>query len=80
MGIGSADEFLRIPMFGMVEGRNVSDSAAILIYQLSERVRHTVEGCRMSADEQAEVLYGWMRRSVKNSEEILRRRFGEGGY
>lgn len=78
--IRSADEFLRIPMCGMVESLNVSASAAILIYQLSERVRHTVEGWRMSADEQAEVLYGWMRRSVKDSEEILRRRFGEGGY
>ena len=78
--IRSADEFLRIPMCGMVESLNVSASAAILIYQLSERVRHTVEGWRMSADEQAGVLYGWMRRSVKDSEEILRRRFGEGGY
>ena len=31
----SADEFLRIPMCGMVESLNVSASAAILIYMLS---------------------------------------------
>ena len=40
--IAGADEFLRIPMCGMVESLNVSASAAILIYMLSERVRLTV--------------------------------------
>lgn len=34
-----ADEFLRIPMCGMVESLNVSASAAILLYSLSTRVR-----------------------------------------
>ena len=40
--IAGADEFLRIPMCGMVESLNVSASAAILIYMLSERMRLTV--------------------------------------
>lgn len=69
----SADEFLRIPMCGMVESLNVSASAAILTYMLSERMRHTVEGWRLTCGEQEEVLYRWMCRSVKNSEEILER-------
>ena len=33
--IAGADEFLRIPMCGMVESLNVSASAAILVYMLS---------------------------------------------
>lgn len=73
----SADEFLRIPMCGMVESLNVSASAAILIYMLSERMRRQVEGWNMTAAEQAATLYGWMCRSVKDSEEILKRTFGE---
>lgn len=77
--VAAADEFLRIPMCGMVESLNVSASAAILIYMLSERVRLTVPGWRMPLALQAEVLERWMRRSVKDSEEILRRRFGSGG-
>ena len=77
--VAAADEFLRIPMCGMVESLNVSASAAILIYMLSERVRLTVPGWRMPLASQAEVLERWMRRSVKDSEEILRRRFGSGG-
>lgn len=75
--LASADEFLRIPMCGMVESLNVSASAAILIYMLSERMRCQVEGWNMTAAEQAATLYGWMCRSVKDSEEILKRTFGE---
>lgn len=75
--LASADEFLRIPMCGMVESLNVSASAAILIYMLSERMRRQVEGWNMTAAEQAATLYGWMCRSVKDSEEILKRTLGE---
>ena len=75
--IASADEFLRIPMCGMVESLNVSASAAILIYMVSERIRLTVDGWRMTPAEQAEVLDGWMRASVKDAEAILIRKFGE---
>ena len=75
--VASADEFLRIPMCGMVESLNVSASAAILIYQLAQRVREQVGGWRLSADEHAELLYRWMRTSVADADAILRRRFGD---
>ncbi|MEG0807209.1 MAG: RNA methyltransferase [Alistipes sp.] len=71
----AADEFLRIPMCGLVESLNVSASAAILIYMLSERVRQTVEAWPMRADEQAEVLYRWLCRSVHDAPAILARKF-----
>ncbi|WP_295936016.1 RNA methyltransferase [uncultured Alistipes sp.] len=74
--IASADEFLRIPMCGMVESLNVSASAAILIYTLSERMRLTVKNWQMSEAEQAEVLYRWMQSSVKDAAPILERKFG----
>ena len=73
--IASADEFLRIPMCGMVESLNVSASAAILIYMLSERMRLTVGEWRMTDAQQAETLFGWMRRSVKDADAILQRKF-----
>ena len=74
--IAGADEFLRIPMCGMVESLNVSASAAILIYMLSERVRLTVGDWRMAEARQAEVLYRWMMSSVKDAGGILARKFG----
>lgn len=70
--IASADEFLRIPMCGMVESLNVSASAAILIYMLSERVRLSAVDWQMSRADEAAVLDRWMRRSVKDSEAILK--------
>lgn len=72
----AADEYLRIPMCGMVESLNVSASAAILIYQLSQRVREQVEGWQLTEEEQTRLLYDWTRLSVKDAGRILERKFG----
>lgn len=72
----AADEYLRIPMCGMVESLNVSASAAILIYQLAQRVRAQVEGWPLTEEEQTRLLYDWTRLSVKDAGRILERKFG----
>ena len=74
--IAAADEFLRLPMCGLVESLNVSASAAILIYMLSERMRQQVEGWRLAPVEHDELLLRWLCRSVKDAEGILTRHFG----
>ena len=73
--IASAEEFLRIPMCGMVESLNVSASAAILIYQLTERMRRTVSGWQLDEATRTELLYRWMYGSVKDAPRILERKF-----
>lgn len=73
----AADEFLRIPMCGMVESLNVSASAAILIYLLAERMRRTVAAWRLTDAQRQEVLFRWMATSVNGAAEILNRRFGD---
>lgn len=75
--VAAADEFLRIPMCGMVESLNVSASAAILIYQLAQRMRQTVADWRLDEPTRTELLYRWMCRSVKDSAQILRMKFGD---
>ncbi len=77
--IEAADEFLRIPMCGMVESLNVSASAAILIYQLSTRMREQLPKASWQLDEAEyiETLYRWSHGSVRDAEGILRRQFGE---
>ena len=75
--LAEADEFLQIPMCGMVESLNVSASAAILVYMLSERMRHEVEGWQLSEEEYHETLYRWARESVRDDENVLKRHFGE---
>lgn len=77
--IEAADEFLRIPMCGMVESLNVSASAAILIYQLSERMRLSLprNEWQLNEEEYIRTLYTWSRGSVRDAEGLLLRQFGE---
>ena len=71
--IKAADDFLMIPMCGMVESLNVSASAAILIYMLSERIRQSVDGWQLTDAEQLKLLTRWTMSSVRDYEGILRR-------
>lgn len=75
--IAQADEFLKIPMCGMVESLNVSASAAILVYMLSERMRHEVEDWHLTDEEYHEILYRWSRESVRDDDFVMMRRFGD---
>ena len=77
--VDAADEFLRIPMCGLVESLNVSASAAILIYTLSARLRTQLppEEWMLRPAEAAAVRYRWMCRSVRDARRILSRRFGD---
>ena len=76
--IEAADEFLMIPMCGMVESLNVSASAAILIYMLSERIRQQTDNWQLSESESLKLLTRWTMSSVRDYERILRRGDEEG--
>ena len=71
--IRNADEFIRIPMCGFVESLNVSASAAILLYLLSNRVRNAPVDWRILETERNEILLRWMKSTVKDSERIMKR-------
>lgn len=75
--LSSADEYLQIPMCGMVESLNVSASAAILIYMLSQRMRLSDVDWTIPSAAQTELLFRWTFSSVKDAERIMERRFGE---
>ena len=76
--IEAADEYLRIPMCGMVESLNVSASAAILIYMLSQRMRLTPEiDWHLQYADEREMLFRWVMSSVRDAERILERQFPE---
>lgn len=71
--MAAADEFMRIPMCGMVESLNVSACAAIIVYMLSERMRHEVEDWQLTEQEQTRTLYKWIVQTVKDAEPLLKR-------
>ncbi len=73
--MAEADEFLQIPMCGMVDSLNVSASAAILIYMLSQRMRLECNDWHLSDHKRTRTLYDWYRFAVKDSEALLERKF-----
>ncbi len=75
-----ADEYLKIPMYGFTESYNISVSAAIILYHLTEKMRNSQEiAWRLSEDERIEIMLQWIRSSVKKSKLIEKRFFEERG-
>lgn len=71
--ISMSDEFIKIPMCGFVESLNVSASAAILLYQLTTRMRMSDIDWRLTSEESAPLLLRWIEETVRDSEGIMRR-------
>jgi tRNA (guanosine-2'-O-)-methyltransferase len=65
--IESADAFVRIPMVGFTESLNISVSAALLLFTLSERLRRSSIDWRLSNEEELEIKLQWARNVIKKS-------------
>ena len=72
--IEHADEYLKIPMVGFTESYNISVSAALILFNLTTRLRDTEINWRLSEIEKTEILLEWARRSIKRSD-ILESQF-----
>jgi tRNA (guanosine-2'-O-)-methyltransferase len=72
-----ADGFLKIPMSGFTESFNVSVSAAIILHHLTFRLKQLNIPYLLSPDEQDEVLYEWLRKSVKSADLMVNTFFGK---
>jgi tRNA (guanosine-2'-O-)-methyltransferase len=70
----NADEYLKIPMFGFTESYNISVSAAIILYQLTERLRLSEKiDWKMTEYEKTETKIQWLRNSIRSSASIEKR-------
>jgi tRNA (guanosine-2'-O-)-methyltransferase len=67
-----ADETLAIPMAGFTESFNISVSAAIILYNLTSRIRSSDVNWRLSENERKAILLEWCRRSIKRIKVIER--------
>ncbi|SCY81034.1 TrmH family RNA methyltransferase [Flavobacterium caeni] len=68
--IEQADGFLKIPMVGFTESLNISVSAAIVIENLTNRLRRSDIDWKLSDDEILEKRLDWARHSIKDIERI----------
>lgn len=72
-----ADEFLKIPMFGFTESFNISVSAAIILYHLTEKLRNSESiDWHLTEEEKVEIKIQWIKNSVKKST-LIEKRFWE---
>ncbi|MEM9363786.1 MAG: RNA methyltransferase [Bacteroidota bacterium] len=68
-----ADGFLKIPMVGFSESLNISVSAAIIIQELSEKLRNSEIPWQLTPIEVLEKRLDWTKKSIKDVEGIISR-------
>jgi len=71
-----ADGFLKIPMVGFTESLNISVSAAIIIQDLTNRLRRSDIDWQLTDDEILEKRLDWARKSIKDIKRIEARYYG----
>ena len=68
-----ADEFLQIPMVGFTESLNISVSAAIILQDVTSRLRNSDIDWKFSEEEQIQKRIDWAMKNLKKSAEIVAR-------
>ncbi|MFM9987589.1 TrmH family RNA methyltransferase [Flavobacterium sp.] len=68
-----ADGFLKIPMVGFTESLNISVSAAIILQNLTQRMRKSEVNWQLSEDEILEKRLSWAKSSIKDIKRIEKR-------
>lgn len=61
-----ADGFLKIPMVGFTESLNISVAAAIILQDVTTRLRKSDINWKLSSLEQKEIYSRWIESSIKN--------------
>lgn len=68
-----ADTFLKIPMVGFTESLNISVSVAIILQQLTERLRKSDVKWQLNDDEKTTTRIEWTKKSIRSIDDILKR-------
>jgi len=68
IAINNADEFVKIPMYGFTESFNISVSAAIILHQLTEKLRKSSAIWELLDTEKTEIKLNWVKNVVKRSD------------
>lgn len=72
--LNNSDEFVHIPMFGFTESLNISVSVAIILNNLSEKLRKLNINWQLSPKEKDLILRNWLMRSI-NKSELIEKKF-----
>lgn len=71
--IDNADDFVKIPMVGFTESFNLSVAGALLLYSLSNRLRHSGIDWQLSENEKDDLRLRWAMKSIPRSDELVKK-------
>jgi tRNA (guanosine-2'-O-)-methyltransferase len=67
-----ADQHLKIPIYGFTESYNISVSAALILYDLINRLHLSSIPWQLSETEKEEILLHWLKKSIKHSNLLIK--------
>ncbi len=71
--LSQADTFLKIPMVGFTESLNISVAVAIVLQQLTDKLRRSEIAWQLSDEERLNTLIHWTKQSIRNVNDVLTR-------
>ncbi len=63
-------------MFGFTESFNISVSAAIVLYQLTDKLHNSDINWQLTEEEKTDIKIEWIKKTIKRSE-LIEKRFWE---
>jgi tRNA (guanosine-2'-O-)-methyltransferase len=70
-----ADAYMKIPMYGFTESFNISVSAAITLFSVSENLKRSKIDWHLSKKELIDIKIDWIKKSIRSSEAIEKQYF-----
>ncbi len=67
----NADGFMKVPMYGFTESLNISVAVAVILQDITSRIRKTDINWHLSDTEKSELYMEWIQKSIKNVEQIV---------
>ena len=71
MMLEQADAHLKVPMYGFTESLDVSVAAAIVLQDVTTRVRGTEIDWKLTNKEERDVYLNWLQKSIKSIDKIM---------
>lgn len=69
--MSQADTFIKIPMAGFTESLNISVSAAIILQDITQKLRSSKLNWELSENEKNAVKFEWLSASFKNFDQLI---------
>ncbi len=76
----NADAFVKIPMYGFTESFNISVSAAMSVFYLSEKIRNSKISWQLTEEEIFEIKINWFSNVIRMSDKIINEYFARKGW